>query len=423
MRSVRRSGFTLVELLVVIAIIAILVAILFPALAAARESARATACRNNMRQFYVGFNVFADKDPRGRLSSGAYDGSRDGCIDTVGWVADLVNLGICKPQELLCPSNANKGSEKLNDYLGTTNTVPKEGVPDVRLLSLGGCQQLNQIANTDLPGRAAYIAGNFLGKGYGTNYMTTWFMSRTAPKLQNKSVGSTIKLIYPTTGTVTPTYLAAIKGLGGTIGPLTRAQVDNSYYSGSIIPLLGDSNAGDVKEAFLVESIPGYLQTGERLVESFSDGPCRIDPAPQSGAWKLPPWGATATGDITIFETNTVNLFEDEQPPTGSVPTYNYLQDYRDFAPCHGSGKGGSCNVLFADGSVRAFVDQNGDGFLNPGFRVTEALAGVTDAAQRNDAIKSLGYADSLVELPPAQIFSGVFLQKWHGKENLDQQN
>jgi prepilin-type N-terminal cleavage/methylation domain-containing protein/prepilin-type processing-associated H-X9-DG protein len=46
----KRPGFTLIEILVVIAIIAILAAILFPVFARARENARRSSCSSNLKQ-------------------------------------------------------------------------------------------------------------------------------------------------------------------------------------------------------------------------------------------------------------------------------------------------------------------------------------------------------------------------------------
>lgn len=370
LRPSKQSGFTLVELLVVIVIIGILIGMLLPAIQAARESARSASCKNNLKQFYIGFEIKSGRGD-GAFCTGAYDGKRDGCIDTYGWVADLVNANICKPQDLLCPTGT-LGSEKLNDYLGTVTLLPKEGGDPNKLLA-GRCGRLA----TDYNGSGVELATDLLKNGYGTNYASSWLMVRSEPRFVNGA--------YPAGNNPAN----AIKGVAGTVGPLTRRKVDSSGVASNIVPLLFDAKVGDVKEALLAEEIPGYIKAGERLVESFSDGPALKD--------------ATTTGlqHFGAGSTPTINRSDVQANPE------NYLQDMRDMGPIHGA----TCNVLFADGHVDVFEDTNNDGYLNPGFVIPTGA----------DPVR-LGYqlGDSTPELPPAKFYAGAYLMPPNDKANLD---
>ncbi len=112
----RRSGFTLLELLVVIGIIALIIAIALPALQSSKQHAQATVCGSNIRQLLTGLFVYETENQRfpfafNDMVSGPPPGGCPGnpTRDRMGWwwfnyMEGFIDKARGRGQVLCCPS-------------------------------------------------------------------------------------------------------------------------------------------------------------------------------------------------------------------------------------------------------------------------------------------------------------------------------
>jgi len=120
----RSGGFTLLELLCVIAIIGLLAALLMPALALAKERAKRMVCLNNERQLGVGFHLFLqDHNSRLPMQVPVSDGGTEDYVQnglalggqfyfSYRLFQVLANESVLPPQ-LVCPTDTRTAAASM----------------------------------------------------------------------------------------------------------------------------------------------------------------------------------------------------------------------------------------------------------------------------------------------------------------------
>jgi RNA polymerase sigma factor (sigma-70 family) len=98
----RSNGFTLVELLVVIAVIAILCSLILPALVAAKKSARSAVCQSNLHQWWIAWQSYTEANDNSFSSGTSVWWARG------EWLYTLAKTYQKAPELLLCPSATSR---------------------------------------------------------------------------------------------------------------------------------------------------------------------------------------------------------------------------------------------------------------------------------------------------------------------------
>lgn len=410
----------------VVAVLILIVAIGgigLPALVRVREQQRLAQCQDTLRSIGVALYTFADQDPSHRVCSGLPDWLYDGCPDEHGWPADIASVGMMPPSGLLCVSNPVSVPDSFDDVIGAREEVSISRLDAVSggTVNSGACKDfavsyseandridLGSIKGGD-PRRVDAVRG-LISSGLASNYAASWFLVRTGFLLQQSP-----------TGLVTTRRRGSARHRSSTIGPMRMYDLDRISISSTVLPMLGDASPAR-RETFQLQSaglvptrgsaattmsgVSSYYNSRRDVIVPMLPGKTIRPVGYQSPAtWKDRPY--------------CKDLQPTEENPRGDAGMDGklWLSDLRGWRTVHPLN-GGTLSVLMFDGSVQSFVDQNGDGFINPGFDVKSPGSGRYDESTSHS---KTGLADNTTEVFNGRMFAlGEFNTDYAPKANFE---
>ena len=165
-RRLRRAGFTLTELLVVIGLIAVLVSLLLPVVAKVRSAANAATCLSNLRQMGIAWTTYTTEH-RGRLLEYQWNNSLQPESAWRGYWLGVLDGYHVRGKAILCP--AADEAIPFAQYQGYGNV--NYAWSGKYLLSGGNVLKFNdQIYRESSYGYNRYLTA---GGGFGQNMQAT----------------------------------------------------------------------------------------------------------------------------------------------------------------------------------------------------------------------------------------------------------